>query len=188
MTARAVQRPPVAVKKRPLRGASPQRSRSLVVTTPTSCECSPLRSRRTDRAGSEDPSNAGNRRAQKRRVSKPSLRSRCSRNAFVAFPLWLPSSLCVERPEFYVSTRHKKSQKLPSALRSAYQDKRFCRAHRWHLRDCFLKVLHQHPRQQSKKRPLKRPRLKGPVPLVLDPTTLFLVVSCEEWENRLRWW
>ena len=144
---RAVQRSPVAGRKRPLRGASPQRSRSLVVTTPTSCECSPLRSRRTDRAGSEDPSNAGNRRAQKRRVSKPSLVSLCSRNAFVAFPLWLPSSLCVERSEFCVSIQHKKSQKQPSALKSAYQDKKFRKAHKWHLRHCFLKVLRQVPTQ-----------------------------------------
>ena len=182
MTARAVQRPPVAVKKRPLRGASPQRSRSLVVTTPTSCECSPLRSRRTDRAGSEDPSNAGNRRAQKRRVSKPSLVSLCSRNAFVAFPLWLPSSLCVERSEFCVSIQHKKSQKQPSALKSAYQDKRFRKAHKWHLRHCFPKVLRQVSTQllsPQKKDPRGAYTPEVPFPRC-DATTFLQVFVCEE--------
>ena len=141
-----------------------------------------LRRRRTDRAGSEDPSNGGNRRAQKRRVSKPSLVSLCSRNAFVAFPLWLPSSLCVERPEFCVSTQHKKSQKQPSALKSAYQDERFRKAHKWHLRHCFLRVLRQDPTQ------LMEPQKKTPEgcipsgvrPLVVDPFIFLQMLGAEE--------
>ena len=109
---------------------------------------------------------------KKRRVSKPSLVSLCSRNAFVAFPLWLPSSLCVERPEFCVSIQHKKSQKQPSALKSAYQDERFRKAHKWHLRHCFLRVLRQNPTQlmgpQEKDPWVPTPR--GPVPLSMTPS------------------
>ena len=32
----------------------------------------------------------------------------------------------------------------------------------------------------TKKRPLRFPTLRGPVPLVLDPSTLLLVFRCEE--------
>ena len=110
--------------------------------------------------------------AQKRRVSKPSLRSRCSRNAFVAFPLWLPSSLRVERPNFYVTIRHKVSRKRLLALKSTNQDKRFRKAHKSSFRHCFLKVLRQRLRQQE--------------PSAIHPprTRFFYVPSaCSLWTN-----
>ena len=80
--------------------------------------------------------------------------------------------LCVKQPEFCVSIQHKKSQKRPSALKSAYQDKRFDRAHKWHLRDCFLKVLRQVPTQLlgPQEKDLWVPTPRGPVPLSMTPS------------------
>ena len=64
-----------------------------------------------------------------------------SRNALNAYPVGRGPPVCVKQSEFYVSPKYKMSSKRPSGLRSANQDKKFRRAHKWYLRSCFLRGL-----------------------------------------------
>ena len=44
------------------------------------------------------------------------------------------------------------------------------------------------PLRKGKKDPWVSPTPRGLNPRLLDPFTLLLVFSCEEWENRQKWW
>ena len=48
------------------------------------------------------------------------------------------------------------SRKRPSGLKSANQDKKFRKVHKWHLRTCSLKILREHPRQAASEVPTQK--------------------------------